>query len=33
MAAAMDSEAWDRRYAGRELIWTAEPIRFLVAET
>jgi SAM-dependent methyltransferase len=33
MAAAMDSEAWDRRYAGRELIWTAEPNRFLVAET
>jgi SAM-dependent methyltransferase len=29
----MDSEAWDRRYAGRDLIWTAEPNRFLVAET
>ena len=29
----MDGEAWDRRYAGRELIWTAEPNRSLVAET
>ncbi|HKI93633.1 MAG TPA: class I SAM-dependent methyltransferase [Gaiellaceae bacterium] len=28
----MDSETWNRRYAGRELIWTAEPNRFLVAE-
>lgn len=33
MTAAMDSEAWDRRYADRELIWTAEPNRFLVQET
>jgi SAM-dependent methyltransferase len=29
----MRSEDWDRRYAGRELLWTAEPNRFLVAET
>jgi SAM-dependent methyltransferase len=28
----MDSRAWDERYAGSELIWTAEPNRFLVAE-
>ncbi|HEX8975531.1 MAG TPA: class I SAM-dependent methyltransferase [Solirubrobacteraceae bacterium] len=28
-----DSEAWNRRYAGRELVWTAEPNRFLVQET
>ena len=28
----MDSEAWDRRYADRELVWTGEPNRFLVAE-
>jgi SAM-dependent methyltransferase len=33
MPAAMDSEAWDRRYADRELVWTSEPNRFLVAET
>jgi SAM-dependent methyltransferase len=26
------SEAWDRRYAGSELVWTAQPNRFLVAE-
>jgi SAM-dependent methyltransferase len=26
-------EDWDARYAGRELVWTAEPNRFLVAET
>jgi SAM-dependent methyltransferase len=24
---------WNRRYAGRELLWTASPNRFLVAET
>lgn len=24
---------WDRRYAGSELLWTAQPNRFLVAET
>jgi SAM-dependent methyltransferase len=28
----MSSEAWNRRYAGRELLWTAQPNRFLVAE-
>ena len=28
----MDSAKWDRRYAGSELVWTAEPNRFLVAE-
>ena len=29
----MDSASWDRRYEGRELVWTADPNRFLVAET
>ena len=33
MGATMSSAEWDRRYTGRELIWTAEPNRFLVAET
>ena len=28
----MKSEDWDRRYAGSELVWTARPNRFLVAE-
>jgi SAM-dependent methyltransferase len=28
----MNSEAWDRRYADRELVWTSQPNRFLVAE-
>ncbi len=28
----MNSEDWDRRYAGSELLWTAQPNRFLVAE-
>jgi SAM-dependent methyltransferase len=28
----MDSQGWDRRYAGRELVWTSEPNRFLVQE-
>ena len=28
----MDSEDWNRRYATAELVWTAEPNRFLVAE-
>jgi SAM-dependent methyltransferase len=28
----MNSEAWNRRYADRELVWTSEPNRFLVAE-
>ena len=29
----MDHSAWDARYAGSELVWTAEPNRFLVQET
>ena len=28
----MDSQEWDRRYAGADLVWTAEPNRFVVAE-
>lgn len=28
----MSSEEWDRRYAGTELIWSAEPNRFVEAE-
>ena len=37
-ALAMDlrrwtARAWDRRYAGRELVWTSAANRFLVAET
>lgn len=28
----MDSEGWDRRYSGRELVWTSEANRFLVEE-
>ncbi len=28
----MDSQEWDRRYAGAELVWTAAPNRFVVAE-
>ena len=28
----MDSHGWDRRYTGRELVWTSEPNRFLVQE-
>jgi SAM-dependent methyltransferase len=28
----MDDRFWDERYAASELIWTAEPNRFLVAE-
>lgn len=28
----MDREAWNERYRGAELVWTAEPNRFLVAE-
>jgi SAM-dependent methyltransferase len=28
----MDSQVWDRRYAGRELVWTSEANRFLVQE-
>jgi 2-polyprenyl-3-methyl-5-hydroxy-6-metoxy-1,4-benzoquinol methylase len=29
----MDSDTWNRRYAGRELVWTSEANRFLVEET
>jgi SAM-dependent methyltransferase len=29
----MDRDRWNARYAARELIWSAEPNRFLVAET
>ena len=29
----MDSEGWDRRYADTELVWSAEPNRFVAAET
>jgi SAM-dependent methyltransferase len=28
----MESEQWDERYSQRELVWTAQPNRFLVAE-
>jgi SAM-dependent methyltransferase len=28
----MDSSEWDERYAGIELVWTAEPNRFVVEE-
>jgi SAM-dependent methyltransferase len=28
----MDAAAWDRRYEGTELLWSAQPNRFLVAE-
>jgi SAM-dependent methyltransferase len=28
----MDSTGWDTRYAGTELVWTAEPNRFLTEE-
>ena len=28
----MDADAWDRRYEGTELLWSAQPNRFLVAE-
>lgn len=28
----MDDRAWDERYAATDLLWTAEPNRFLVAE-
>jgi hypothetical protein len=29
----MVNASWDRRYGGHGLVWTAEPNRFLVAET
>ena len=28
----MDRSGWDQRYAGSDLVWTAEPNRFVVAE-
>jgi SAM-dependent methyltransferase len=28
----MDRETWDERYRGKELIWTAQPNRFMAAE-
>ena len=28
----MESQEWDQRYAAAELVWTAEPNRFVVAE-
>jgi ubiquinone/menaquinone biosynthesis C-methylase UbiE len=31
-ATRVDSQEWDRRYAAAELVWTAEPNRFAVAE-
>ncbi len=31
--AAPDAAAWDRRYADRELLWTAEPNRFVADAT
>ena len=30
--AVVDRNAWDERYAGDELVWSAQPNRFLVAE-
>ena len=32
MSPTMSSQEWDRRYGGTELVWTAQPNRFLVAE-
>jgi SAM-dependent methyltransferase len=32
VTAPVDREEWNRRYAGSELVWTARPNRFLVAE-
>ena len=29
----MDSQQWDERYSGDELVWTSTPNQFLVAET
>src|SRR2546430_7187246 len=28
----MDAAEWDQRYAGTELVWSAEPNRFVAAE-
>ena len=33
MHGSMHRDDWNRRYTGRELLWTSEPNRFLVAET
>ena len=33
MSASIGREEWNRRYAGSELLWTAQPNRFLVSET
>jgi SAM-dependent methyltransferase len=33
MAVMLDAEGWDRRYADRELLWSAEANRFVVEET
>jgi SAM-dependent methyltransferase len=32
MSSTMEAEEWDRRYATSELVWTAQPNRFLVSE-
>jgi len=32
MSESMDKEEWNRRYSGSDLLWTARPNRFLVAE-
>lgn len=32
MTVSAGREEWNRRYAGRELLWTGQPNRFLVAE-
>jgi 2-polyprenyl-3-methyl-5-hydroxy-6-metoxy-1,4-benzoquinol methylase len=32
MFASMDAAGWDDRYAARELVWSAEPNRFLVEQ-
>ncbi len=32
MTTPVGREEWNRRYAGKELVWTARPNRFLVAE-
>jgi SAM-dependent methyltransferase len=33
VSGVVGSEEWDRRYAGRDLLWSARPNRFLVSET
>ena len=32
VVAEVDSQEWDQRYAGTELVWTAQPNRFVVEE-